>query len=219
MRQPTLNELYRTFTVFPVTTQANPALTNETLRGVEGGFDWHPAKGLQINLTAFDNKVDNAIANITINASTQIRENVPAIHAHGIEAGAEAHLGTLALGGSLAWTIARMEAPGQNYDGLRPPQTPRLSVSAHATWTPRPGYTLGATLRHVGVAFEDSLATAALPAATTLGAFAAAPLAGPFSLVLRAENLTNVTVVTRNSGGTIDIGTPRTIWAGVRVAL
>jgi outer membrane receptor protein involved in Fe transport len=219
MRQPTLNELYRAFTVFPVTTQANPALTNETLRGVEGGFDWHPTGAFRLNVTAFDNKVDNAIANITINATTQIRQNVPAIHAHGIEAAADAHLGTLALAGSLAWTIARMEAPGQAYDGLRPPQTPRLSASANATWTPRPGYALGATLRHVGVAFEDSLATAALPAATTLGAFASAKLAGPFSLVLRAENLTNVTVVTRNSGGTIDIGTPRTVWAGVRVAL
>jgi outer membrane receptor protein involved in Fe transport len=219
MRQPTLNELYRSFTVFPVTTQANPALTNETLRGVEGGFDWHPGKAVKLALTAFDNKVDNAIANITINATTQIRENVPAIHAHGIEAGAEARLGTLALAGSIAWTIARMEAPGQAYDGLRPPQTPRLSASATATWTPRPGYTLGATLRHVGVAFEDSLATAALPPATTIGAFASAALAGPFSLVLRGENLGNVTVVTRNSGGTIDIGTPRTVWAGVRVAV
>ena len=219
MRQPTLNELYRAFTVFPVTTLANPNLVNEQLRGIEGGVDWRAFKAVKLSLTGFDNKVDNAIANITVNATTQIRQNVPAIHAHGLEAAADAHFGALSLGGSLAWTIARMEAPGQTYDGLRPPQTPRLSASANAVWTPRAGYTLGATLRHVGVAFEDSLATAALPAATTLGAFAAAPLVGPFSLVLRAENLTNVTVVTRNSGGTVDIGTPRTVWAGVRVGL
>jgi len=219
MRQPTLNELYRSFTVYPVTTLANPALTNETLRGIEGGLDWHPARGLKLALTAFDNKVDNAIANITINTTTQLRENVPAIHAHGLEAGGEAQLGRLALHGSLAWTIARMEAPGQAFNGLRPPQTPRLSLSTDATWTPRPGYTLAATVRHVGVEFEDSLATAPLPAATTLGAYASAPLARHVSLVLRGENLTNVTVVTRNSGGTIDIGQPRTIWAGVRVGL
>jgi len=219
MRQPTLNELYRAFTVYPVTTLANPNLVNEQLRGIEGGFDWRALKGLRLSVTAFDNKVDNAIANITINATTQIRQNVPAIHAHGLEAGADAHFGTISLGGSLAWTIARMEAPGQAYDGLRPQQVPRLSASANAAWTPRPGYTLGATLRHVGVAFEDSLATAALPAATTLGAYATMPLVGPFSLVLRGENLTNVTVVTRNSGGTVDIGTPRTVWAGVRVGI
>jgi outer membrane receptor protein involved in Fe transport len=219
MRQPTINELYRTFTVFPVTTQANPALTNETLRGIEAGFDWHPARAFKLSLTAFDNKVDNAIANITLTPTTQIRQNVPAIHANGAEAAAQVRWRNLAFSGSLAWTIARVEAPGQAYDGLRPPQTPRLSASGNLTWTPRAGYALGATLRHVGVAFEDSLATAALPAATTLGAFASAPLAGPFSLVLRGENLTNVTVVTRNSGGTVDVGTPRTVWAGVRVAL
>ncbi len=219
MRQPTLNELYRSFTVFPVTTQANPALVNERLRGFEGGFDWRGPEGVKLGLTAFDNRLENAIANITINATTQIRQNVPAIQAHGIEASADAHWRTVSFGGSLAWTIARMEAPGQNYDGLRPPQTPRLSASGNLAWTPRPGYTLGATVRHVGVAFEDSLATAALPAATTLGAFAQMPLRTGVSLVLRAENLTNVTVVTRNSGGTIDIGTPRTLWAGVRIGI
>lgn len=219
MRQPTLNELYRSFTVFPVTTQANPALRNERLRGIEGGIDWTPLRAVTLAIGVFDNKVIDAIANITIDATTQQRQNVPAIHAHGVEASAQAQIGTLALAGSLAWTIARMEAPGQAWDGLRPAQTPRLSASANATWAPRPGLSLGATLRHVGVAFEDNLATAALPAATTLGAFASAHLAGPFTLVLRGENLTDATVTTRNSGGTQDIGTPRTVWAGIRVAL
>ena len=45
------------------------------------------------------------------------------------------------------------------------------------------------------------------------------PITGPFSLILRGENLMNVSVVTRNSGGTIDLGTPRTVWAGVRARL
>ncbi len=219
MRQPTLNELYRTYTVFPVTTAANPNLVNEQVRGFEGGFDWRPVQGLKLDVTAFDNKVDHAIANITVTATSQLRENVPAIHADGIEAGAQAQLGTLALGGSLAWIHSRMEAPGQNFNGLEPPQTPRLSLSGNATWTPRAGYTLAVTLRHVGVAYEDSLESAPLPAATTFGAYATMPLAGRFSLVLRGENLGNATVVTRNSGGTIDIGIPRTVWAGVRVGL
>ena len=219
MRQPTLNELYRSFTVFPVTTSANPNLVNEQVRGVEAGFDWRPVKAVKIGVTAFDNTVDHAIANISVSATSQQRQNVPAIHARGIEAAAQAQVGSLSLAGSLVWTNARMEAPGQLFDSLRPPQTPRLTASASATWAPRPGYVLAATLRYVGVAFEDSLQTAPLPAATTVGAYASLPLTGPFSLVLRGENLGNITVVTRNSGGTIDIGTPRTIWAGVRIGL
>ncbi len=219
MRQPTLNELYRTFTVFPVTTQANPALSNETLRGIEGGIDWRPARAFRLALTAFDNTINHAIANITLTPTTQIRQNVPAIHAHGLEAEAESHWRTLTFNGTLAWTIARVAAPGQAYDGLRPPQTPRLSASGHVTWTPRKGYAMGVSLRHVGVAFEDSLASAALPAATTLGGFATVPLGHSVSLLLRGENLTNVTVVTRNSGGSVDVGSPRTVWAGLRLAL
>ena len=43
------------------------------------------------------------------------------------------------------------------------------------------------------------------------------PLTGPFSLVLRAENLTDTEIVTRNQGGSIDLGVPRTLWAGVKV--
>jgi outer membrane receptor protein involved in Fe transport len=45
LRQPTINELYRTFTVFPVTTNANPLLGNERLKGVEGGVDLGPFAG------------------------------------------------------------------------------------------------------------------------------------------------------------------------------
>ena len=36
---------------------------------------------------------------------------------------------------------------------------------------------------------------------------------------MRGENLGNATVVTRNPGGTIDTGTPRRVWAGVRIGL
>ena len=56
-----------------------------------------------------------------------------------------------------------------------------------------------------------------LPPATTIDAFAQLPMAVGISLVLRGENLGNERVVTRNSGGTIDLGTPRTLWVGFRI--
>ena len=55
-----------------------------------------------------------------------------------------------------------------------------------------------------------------LQPATTLDAFLAAPLVGKLSVILRAENLTDETIVTRNQGGSIDLGVPRTLWAGLR---
>jgi vitamin B12 transporter len=219
MRQPTLNELYRSFTVFPIVTRANAALENEKLRGFEGGFDWQPARGLSFSATAFDNKVRGAIANVTLSPTLRDRQNVGAVHARGLELGAEVKTGTLSFTGSFAYTDAAVEAPGTALDGKRPAQTPRYAASATAAWRPGRDMTLALTLRHTGAQFEDDLETDVLPPATTLDAFAQVPLVGPFSLILRGENLFDETVVTRNSGGSIDLGTPRTLWAGIRVAI
>jgi outer membrane receptor protein involved in Fe transport len=92
-------------------------------------------------------------------------------------------------------------------------------------WLGREGWLLSASLRHVGAQFEDDLSTSVLPAATTLGAVAQAPLGRGFTLVLRAENLTDVAVETRNQAGqpgqanSIDLGPPRTVWLGVKLGL
>jgi len=114
-----------------------------------------------------------------------------------------------------------VEASGASLalDGLRPAQTPKVAGSATLGWHPRAGWDLALTLRHTGAQYEDDLQTDLLPAATTLSAFATLPLAGPFTMVLRAENLTDTQVQTRNQAGSIDLGAPRTLWAGVRVNL
>ena len=232
LRLPTLNELYRSFTlaapngsggVSLTTTQRNPALRNERLLGFEAGIDLTPARGVKLSVTAFDNKVKDAIANVTLstsgNTTLRQRQNVAAVHAKGLEFGAEVTAGTLSFNGSLALTDAKVEAPGTALDGMRPAQTPRLAGSATLVWHPAPHWTGAVTLRHVGVAYEDDLQTAPLRAATTVDAFAQVPLTAWASLVLRGENLLDETIVTRNSGGTIDIGTPRTLWAGLRIGL
>ena len=56
-----------------------------------------------------------------------------------------------------------------------------------------------------------------LPEALTVDAFASFPLGRGVSVVARGENLFDEDVVTRNSGGSIDLGTPRSFWIGIRV--
>ena len=221
LRQPTLNELYRPFTVFPVTTRANAALVNERLFGFEAGFDWTLGTALQVSLTAFDNRVDHAVANVTIGPNLRQRRNVDAIHARGLELGLSARLGAFGLDGSLAWTDAKVEASGTSaaLDGRRPAQTPQLAASATLAWTPAPGWRLAFSAKHVGQQYEDDLQSDSLPAATTLDLFALVPLGPRFSLILRAENLTDAQVVTRNQAGSIDLGAPRTVWAGLRISI
>jgi outer membrane receptor protein involved in Fe transport len=217
LRLPTLNELYRPFVVFPVTTEANENLKPERLVGYEAGIDWQATPRVKFTLTAFDNKVKDAITNVTlIPDSLRQRRNIDAIRAKGIELGTQATLGKWSFDGSLAYTHARQHSPGTDLDGFRPSQTPAWAESATVSYRPAEGMLFSATLRHIGKQFEDDQETDVLPAATTVDLFAQVPVAGRLSFVARAENLFDETVITRNQGGSMDIGAPRTVWAGFR---
>jgi outer membrane receptor protein involved in Fe transport len=221
LRLPTLNELYRPFTVFPVTTHANAALRNERLEGYEAGIDFSPSPAVDLSLTAFDNRVKDAIANVSIGTNLRQRQNIGAIRARGIEASAGVVVGPLRFAGSLAWTNAEAQGSGAaaTLDGKRPAQTPEWAANGALSYRFGANGLVSATLRHTGAQFEDDLETDTLPAATTLDAFAQIPLSSRIALVLRGENLTDETVVTRNQGGSIDVGTPRTLWAGIKLGL
>ena len=221
LRLPTLNELYRPFVVFPVVTQANAALENERLEGFEAGIELTPNPAVALSLTAFDNRVKNAVANVTIAENLRQRRNIDAIQSRGLEASVSATLGAFSLDASAVWTDA--EAKGSGFaaalDGNRPSQTPRFTGGATLSWTPADDWLLSATVRHVGAQFEDDLESNVLPAATTLDAFVRVPMTPSIAFVLRGENLTDEAIVTRNQSGAIDLGVPRTVWAGVKVGL
>lgn len=219
LRLPTLNELYRPFTVFPITTQANAALANERQEGFEAGIDLTPAEGASLSVTAFQNRIEDAVANVTTGINLRQRQNVDAIRARGVEVGAKLARGPVRFDASLAWTDAEVrDGSGSPLTGKRPAQTPRIAASATLAVIPAPSWQVAATLRHVGEQFEDDLETDALRAATTLDLYAEAPLVEGLKLVLRAENLFDTEIVTRNAGGSIDLGAPRTVWAGMQVA-
>ncbi len=215
-RLPTLNELYRTFSVFPVTTQANALLDPEKLKGVEIGAEVRPVAGVIFAATAFYNRLDNAIANVTIGTNLRRRDNVNAIVAKGIELNANMNLTDVSLSASYAYSHSVVDAPGQAFDGLRPSQSARHAASATLAWNPAFGAGVSTTLRYVGKQYEDDLQTDALPDALTLDAVAHVPLGGGFTLVARGENLFDRKVITRNQGGSMDYGTPRTLWIGLR---
>jgi len=220
LRLPTLNELYRPFVVFPVTTLANPELDNERLEGFEAGLDFTAAEGVSFALTAFDNRVEDAIANVTIGENLRQRRNLPAIDAQGVEL--ESRIGgngPFFFRGSLTYTDATVDggtAEAAALDGNRPSQTPDWSASATLGWKPQEDILLSLTLRHVGEQFEDDQESDVLPAATTFDFYGTIPLGKGFSFVLRGENLFDAEVLTRNQGGSIDLGAPLTVWGGFR---
>ncbi len=217
-RLPTLNELYRPFVVFPITTQANAALDPEMLKGAEVGIDLTPAPGVTLSATAFANRLDDAIANVTITPVTRQRQNVDHITAKGLELTATARAGDLHLAASYAYSHSIVHAPDMAFDGFTPAQSPRHAASATLAWAPDHGPALSATLRYVGRQYEDDLQLDTLHDALTVDAVAKVPLGHGVTLIARAENLFDETVVTRKAGPSIDLGTPRTLWLGVSFA-
>ncbi|RDE06144.1 TonB-dependent receptor [Sphingomonas aracearum] len=215
-RLPTLNELYRPFVVFPITTQANAGLGLEKLKGYEAGLDLSPVGGVTLGVTAFYNRLDDAIANVTVGANLRQRQNVDAVVARGVEVTGQVRHGAVSLQASYALNDSEVRAPGLAFNGFVPAQSPRHAASGTLAWAPRRGPSLSATLRYIGRQYEDDLQTDVLRAATVVDAVASLPVAPGVRLVGRAENLFDEEVVTRNAGGSIDLGTPRTFWIGVR---
>ncbi|GAO40573.1 putative TonB-dependent receptor [Sphingomonas changbaiensis NBRC 104936] len=232
-RLPTLNELYRPFRVGADATAANAALSPERLQGGELGVEFRPAPTVRLGATVFDNRLENAIANVTVARGPgnfpgvgfvsaagfyRVRQNLDAIRSRGLELDGAATLGAWRLGASYALTDARVRASGlaAPLDGLRPAQTPRHTASGTLAWTGR-ALQASATLRYVSSQFEDDQNTRSLRDALTLDARLAVPLRKGLSLEARAENLTDTRVEAAVSAdGVIERATPRTLWLGVR---
>ena len=239
-RLPTLNELYRPFRVGADATGSNAGLKPERLKGVEAGADFRPLGNLRFGVTAFYNRLDDAIGNVTIGTGPgtfpevgfvaagglyRQRQNLDAIVAKGIEAEAHATLGGWRLDASYAFTHARVRASGvaAALDGLKPAQTPTHQASATLGWTPQlgvlPGARVAVTGRYVSGQTEDDLGVRLLGDAATLDAVVEVPLARGVFATLRAENVTDTLIQSGvSTTGIIDRGTPRTITIGVRVA-
>ena len=232
-RLPTLNELYRPFRAGADATAANPALKPERMRGIEAGADYRPLSTVRLGATLFWNRLDDAIANVSIAAGPgtfpgvgfvsaagtyRMRQNLDAVRSRGVELEAEAALAEWRLSASYALTDARVRAAGiaAPLDGLRPAQTPRHQASATLGWW-RDGGGLALTGRYVGAQYEDDQNSRSLSHAFTMDALARLPLAPQVALELRGENLANERVEATISGaGLIERATPRTLWVGLR---
>jgi len=233
-RLPTLNELYRPFRAGADATAANPALRPETLWGAEAGVTIAPSDRVSLAATAFDNRLHDAIANVSAGAGPgtfplvgfvaaggvyRVRQNVDRVRSRGVELDAGWRLGAVALRGSWSHVDPRVRADGAAaaLDGLLPAQTPRDQVSGSIDWTPRAGALASLTLRQLSGQWEDDANTRRLALATTLDAYFAVPVTGALAVELRGENLFDETVEAGiGAGGVVERATPRALWLGLR---
>ncbi|UZK64905.1 TonB-dependent receptor [Sphingomonas sp. M1-B02] len=235
-RLPTLNELYRPFRVGADATAANAALDPERLTGAEIGVDWRPTPSLSLRATGYWNRLDSAIANVTLANGPgtfagvgfvsaagvyRQRQNLDAVEARGVELEGRFSQGPVSVSASYAFTDSRVRATGiaAALDGLRPAQTAQHQGSATLAWL-RGDLGASLTARYASPQFEDDQNSRTLADALTFDAVAALPLGSGLALEARAENLTDARVEAGISGpGVIERATPRTLWLGFRYRL
>jgi outer membrane receptor protein involved in Fe transport len=197
-RAPTLNELYRSFRVGNVLTQANVNLRAERLTGGEAGIRATALdKRLNIRGTFFWSEIVRPVANVTLNVTpaliTRQRQNLGRTRSRGVEVEAEARVTkAVSISGGYQFLDATvLEFPANMaLEGLLIPQVPRHILTFQARYSDPRVLTLAIQARSVGTQFDDDQNVFPLDAYFTLDALASRSLGKGVEVFGAFENLT-----------------------------
>lgn len=195
-RAPTLNELYRSFRLGNVLTNANDSLRAEQLYGGEGGIVAN-ARGIRLRATGFAYQVQDPVANVTLSSTpaliTRQRQNLGETASRGVElsAGSESF-------SHVAWQVGYQytHATVQDFPvdlmlvGKRVPQVPAHAFTFQAAWNAR-DWSLSAQGRASGNQFDDDQNAFALGRAFSLDAMLSKDFSRGVTLFVAGTNLTN----------------------------
>ncbi len=198
-RQPTLNELYRSFRVGDVLTLANENLRAERLAGGETGVNLATRDGrARARATFFWTEIARPVANVTLTIApaliTRRRENLGRTRSRGLELEFEARPAkrwTFA-GGYLLADARVLEFPANpELEGMRLPQVARHQLTFQLRYTNPARFNFGLQGRVGGAQFDDDQNRFALERFFTLDALVSRRLAPALELFAAAENLLN----------------------------
>lgn len=198
-RQPTLNELYRSFRVGDVLTLANENLRAERLTGGEFGTSVVSFKRkLNARGTLFWTEITRPVANVTLNVAptliTRQRQNLGRTRSRGLELEWDARLTNRwnISGGYLFSdaTVTRFPA-NTALEGLRIPQIARHQFTSQLRYTNPRRATFGMQGRLTGAQFDDDQNRFPLNRYFTLDALASRHVAHNVEAFVAAENLLN----------------------------
>jgi outer membrane receptor protein involved in Fe transport len=223
-RVPTLNELYRPFRVGNDVTNPNPELKPEHLIGGEVAAEWQATKTFRLAGTAFLNRMEDAVGNITIGPGPgggviRQRQNIDLVMAPGFEATAEWQVvSSVRLKGSYLFTHPTIErAADPALTGKLLAQTPENVFTGGIEWTPTAKWTATAQLRYCDRQFEDDQNSRVLAPFTTFDAAVIYQFSERGSAAIRVENLFDTQIETgKSADGLVSIGAPRLFSVQVR---
>ena len=236
-RAPTLTELYRQFSVGAVTTRPNDQLGPERLVGGEAGVNFAPAQNVTARLTWFDNRVNDPVLNVTLNATTAQKQNIGQTRIRGVQTDVEYRIGSFwRLSGAYVYDQAKVTDGGVANAALVGKYVPQVPLH-HGTFQiaySNPKYAnVALSVQALSLQYNDDQNVNFIPAATLAQAgydsFSGPGLPGYTSVdltVLRdigrnvqvffgiQNMLDQVSFVQTNPSTT---GTPRLFNGGVRV--
>jgi outer membrane receptor protein involved in Fe transport len=162
-RAPTLKELYSPFRVGAVLTLANEALEPERLTGGEAGISVVPTTNLTVRGTWFNNRVNDAIANVTIaaNGVTRQVQNLGSTNIGGFQADVAYRLNpNWRVLGAYVFDIAKVhesavDAAGVNLTGKYLAQVPKHRGSLGINYGNSKFVNATLEIQLVGMQFDD----------------------------------------------------------------
>jgi len=197
-RAPTLNELYRSFRVGNIVTQANDQLLAERLTGAEAGAiftGWDQRFMLRGNF--FWSDITRPIANVTLKVTPELitrqRQNLGRTRSRGVEVEADERLSNaITLSGSYEYTDATVTTFSANpaLVGLWIPQVPHQQFTVQARYV-KPFVLVGVQGRYVGTQFDDDQNLLPLARFFVLDAIVSHPLRPGVEVFVAGENLLN----------------------------
>ncbi|MBI2817884.1 MAG: TonB-dependent receptor [Acidobacteria bacterium] len=224
-RAPTLNELYRSFTVGNVVTSANTALTPERSLGAEFGGRLRITDRLRADVSAFVNRLEQPVSNVTQQiTATQIlrqRRNLGNARIYGIQSSLAWQLSSkMRLQASYLWDRASVTdfAADRRLVGKRLPGVPEHRATfvsdVSLPWNLRANV-IG---RFVDRQYDDDLNALVLNRYFQLDAEISRWLGESARLFVALENLTDTKIIVSRTP--VDfIGTPFVARAGISFRL
>jgi outer membrane receptor protein involved in Fe transport len=157
-RAPTLNELYRQFSVGQVLTRANDQLGPERLIGGEAGVNVTPVRNVTVRTTWYDNRVKDPVSNVTIGTNLQQRQNLGRTRIWGVQTDVEYRAGSFwRFSGGYLYDQAKVTEFDVNpaLVGLFLPQVPVHRGSVQVAYANPKYVTVAGGMQFLGRQFDD----------------------------------------------------------------
>jgi outer membrane receptor protein involved in Fe transport len=222
-RAPTLNELYRQFSVGLQLTQANPNLGPERLFGGEAGFTITPVKQVTWKATWFDNQFTNPVSFITIGTNLRQRQNLGKTRIRGVQSDLEILLlPKLTLAGGYMYDMAVVSEfvatpPQAELVGNMLPQVPKHRGSARLTYSDPDLGTVSLASQFSSRQWENDINTERLPGYGLVDLSAIRRVSPQLEVFFDIQNLFNREFYVQRNPTTN--GPPRLMTWGMRITI